>query len=208
MDTRPATPASFRAYVPEEAFVIAADSGLEHALALGCTVDLVVGDLDSASPAAVEQAVAAGATIERHPAEKDMTDFELALAAARARGASRVVVIGGVGGRLDHFLANALALVGRTAAGAEVEWVTGAGLVTVVHPRARLSGKPGDLCSLLAVGGPASGVRTTGLRYPLDGEDLFPGSTRGVSNEFVEPVAQVSVEDGILLAVQPVAEES
>jgi thiamine pyrophosphokinase len=114
-----------------------------------------------------------------------------------------VIVVGGSGGRLDHFLANALLLASPAYADIEIEALVGDARITVVHERARLSGTPGDLCSLLAVGGPARRVRTTGLRYPLDGEDLLPGSTRGLSNEFVEPVATVSLEHGAVLAVQP-----
>jgi thiamine pyrophosphokinase len=200
-------PPTFVERIPADALVIAADSGVEHALALGCRVDLVVGDLDSASPAAIEQAVTAGAEIEHHPAEKEATDLELALLAARARGAPHILVVGGAGGRVDHFLANALALAGPGAGDTTVEWITPAGIVTVVRSTASLTGRPGDLVSLLPVGGPATGVRTTGLRYPLDGEELSPGSTRGVSNEFIEATAVVSVEAGTLLAVQPGEEE-
>jgi thiamine pyrophosphokinase len=183
--------------------VIAADSGVEHALALGRVVDLVVGDFDSADPDAVERAIAGGAEVRRYPAEKEQTDLEIALDAARDAGATRVIVVGGAGGRLDHLLANALLLASPTFADLDVEALVGGARVTVVHRAARLSGTPGDLVSLLAVGGPARGVRTGGLRFPLDREDLLPGSTRGVSNELTEPVAAVSLEDGVLLAVQP-----
>ena len=72
--------------LPEATVVIAADSGLHHAIALGCTVDVVVGDLDSADPAVVADVEARGAVIERHPVAKDATDLELALLAARDRG--------------------------------------------------------------------------------------------------------------------------
>jgi len=183
--------------------VIAADSGVERALALGRRVDLVVGDFDSADPAAVEAAVAGGAEVRRYPADKDQSDLELALAAARARGVTKVIVVGGSGGRLDHFLANALLLASPAFADIGIEALVGDARMTVIHDRARLSGAPGDLCSLLAVGGPARRVRTTGLRFPLRGEDLLPGSTRGVSNEFTEPVATVVIEHGSVLAVQP-----
>jgi len=69
--------------------------------------------------------------------------------------------------------------------------------------RVELHGRVGDLCSLVPVSGPAAGVRTRGLRFPLDGEVLHPGSTRGVSNELLEPTAHVVVERGVLLAVLP-----
>ena len=76
--------------------------------------------------------------------------------------------------------------------------------VTAIHDQADLRGRPGDLCSLLAVGGEAVGVTTDGLRFPLRGEALRPGSTRGVSNELTGSVATVTVEGGTLLALQPI----
>jgi len=191
------------ARLPDAVFTVAADSGVEHALALGRDVDLVVGDFDSADPAAIDAAVACGAEVRRYPAEKDRSDLELALHAARAAGATHVIVVGGSGGRLDHFLANVLLLASPSFADIDIEARLDDTLITVIHRAARLSGAPGDLCSLLAAGGPARGVRTTGLRYPLHGEDLLPGSTRGLSNELAEPVATVSIEHGTLLAVQP-----
>jgi thiamine pyrophosphokinase len=183
--------------------VVAADSGVEHAFTAGRGVDLVVGDLDSAAPAAVDAAIAGGAEVRSYPADKDESDLELALGAARAAGARRVIVVGGSGGRLDHFLANALLLASPSFADLDIQALVGDARITVVHRDARLTGAPGDVCSLLAVGGPARGVRTTGLRFPLHGEDLLPGSTRGLSNELTEPVATVSLEHGALLAVQP-----
>lgn len=185
------------------ATVIAADSGLHHALALGRHVDVVVGDLDSADPAAIDAAVASGTEIERHPAEKDATDLELALLAARARGATRIVVAGGGGGRLDHLLANFLLVGSPDFAELSIEVVVPEARVTAVHRRTELRGRSGDLCSLVPVGGPAQGVTTEGLQYPLRGEPLLPGSTRGISNVFVEPVAVITIEHGALLAVQP-----
>ena len=115
--SRAATPSSptLRTRLPEDAVVIAADSGLHQARrSLGLHVDCVVGDLDSADPAAVERGPRRGADVERHPAEKDATDLELAFDCARDRGAQRITVVGGAGGRLDHFLAN-VALLGVAA---------------------------------------------------------------------------------------------
>src|SRR5207253_1112575 len=127
----------------------------------------------------------------------------LVFAGGEPGGATHVIVVGGSGGRLDHFLANVLLLASPSFADIDIEARLDDTLITVIHRAARLSGAPGDLCSLLAAGGPARGVRTTGLRYPLHGEDLLPGSTRGLSNELAEPIATVSIEHGTLLAVQP-----
>ena len=183
--------------------VIAADSGLAHARALGMHVDVVVGDLDSVDPVALHAAVADGAAVERHPAAKDATDLELALDAAVTRDATRIRVLGAGGGRFDHFLANVLLLAGDRYASREVDGFVAGAHVVVVRERTELHGSPGALCSLLPVGGPASGVLTEGLRYPLRRETLAPGSTRGVSNEFVGHDAVVSLDTGVLLAVIP-----
>ncbi len=75
--------------------------------------------------------------------------------------------------------------------------------VTVVRHRGELTGAPGDTVTLLPVGGPAGGVVTEGLRYPLRDEDLAPGTTRGVSNELLASSAVVTLREGVLLAVQP-----
>jgi thiamine pyrophosphokinase len=185
--------------------VIAADSGLEHARALGARVDLVVGDLDSVDPAVLDAAVADGVVVERHPADKDATDLELALDAAVDRGATSVRVIGIGGGRLDHFLGNVLLLASSRYVHMRVEARVEDASLTIVHERVELGATPGALVSLLPLGGPAVGVLTDGLRYPLRRETLPPGTTRGVSNEFLGTNATVSLDAGVLLAVLPTA---
>jgi thiamine pyrophosphokinase len=191
--------------LPAAALVVAADSGLHLAAGLGLHVDRIVGDLDSADPSAVEAAVAAGAVVERHPAEKNATDLELAIDAAARAGARRIVVVGGGGGRVDHLLANLLLLASPAWAAIEIEARFGA-RVHVVHggfgPRA-ITGAAGSLVTLLPVGGTARGIVTDGLRYPLVHEDLAPGTSRGVSNVLAGPTASVALDTGALLVVQP-----
>jgi thiamine pyrophosphokinase len=191
------------ALVPKDAYVIAADSGLHAALALGRHADLVIGDLDSASSDALAAASAAGSQVERHPVAKDHTDLELALDRAAERAPARVIVLGGYGGRLDHFLANALVLASERYRNLEVEAHLGVGRVHVVRDRLEMHGEPGELVTLLPAHGPARGVTTGGLRFPLVGETLWPGSTRGVSNHFIGHEASVRIEEGALLAVLP-----
>jgi thiamine pyrophosphokinase len=193
--------------VPLGTPVVAADGGLDHARALGLDVAVVVGDFDSVSDEALEVATAAGTRAVRHPAEKDATDLELALDEAVGRSPSRILVLAGDGGRLDHLLGILLLLGSARYAGVLLDAEIGAASVHVIRDERELTGRPGDLVSLFALHGPAYGVRTVGLAYPLAGETLEPGSSRGVSNVFAEPTARVSIETGVLLAVRPGPEE-
>jgi len=189
--------------LPPGARVIAADSGVEHALLVGLSVHHVVGDFDSASPEALATAEAAGAKLERHPTAKDATDLELALDAALELGARRIHVLGGHGGRLDHLLANLLLLARPQHVDVTVTAQMGAARVAVVRDAATLQGAIGDLVTLLPLHGPARGVTTTGLLYPLAGEDLPDGTTRGVSNELLHDPATVTLAAGVLVTIQP-----
>lgn len=191
--------------LPAGALVVAADGGAVHAGPLGLVVDVAVGDFDSLGPADLAQLEAAGTDVERHPEDKDATDLELALDRAVTAGVEHVVVVGGHGGRLDHLLGVALVLGAPAYARLDVEAHLGPARLHVVRGggHLRLEGEPGETVSLLALHGPARGVRTTGLRWPLDDEDLSPGSTRGVSNVLDASAATVAVAHGTVLVVRP-----
>jgi thiamine pyrophosphokinase len=192
-----------RLSVPPAATVIAADGGAVHALALGLHVDLAVGDFDSITPGALAALEEAGTRIERHPVAKDKTDLELALDAALVFAPGRLLVIGGGGGRLDHLLGGLLLLAADAYAGVQVDAQLGAAAVHVIRGERTLPGEPGELISLFAVHGAASGVVTDGLVYPLRGETLEPGTSRGISNVFGAPDVRIALERGVLLAVRP-----
>jgi thiamine pyrophosphokinase len=189
--------------VPLGAPVVAADKGLEHALALGLEVTVAVGDFDSASPEAVDVAEAAGVRIERHPHAKDATDLELALDVAAGMSPRRILVLASSGGRLDHLLSAALLLASNRYAHIEVDAHIDEARVHVVRGQRVLEGAPGELLTLLAANGRAEGVSTEGLAYPLRLEALESGSSRGVSNLFEASSARVAVDRGALLAIRP-----
>jgi len=188
---------------PDDALVIAADGGALEAERLGMRIDRLVGDLDSAPADVVARLDADGVPIERYPPDKDASDLELALEAAVREGAERILVLGGDGGRLDHLLGGAFLLGSARWAGVEIDAVLGAALIHVVRGERAMRGEVGELVSLFAVGGPASGVTSTGLRWRLDDDTLLPGSTLGLSNLFVETDASIGIRDGVVLAIRP-----
>lgn len=196
----PPTPEEI-ARLPADPVVVAADSGLDHALSAGLTVAVAVGDMDSASAEALAAAEQAGTRIERHPADKDQTDLELALELA-ARLADRVIVIGAAGGRLDHLIGNLAVLASPQWSGVDIEAWLGNAQAVVVHGDRELEAEPGATVSLFAVGGPAR-VTTTGLAWSLNDEILDPLTSRGVSNQATAHSPQVAVSEGVVLAVIP-----
>jgi thiamine pyrophosphokinase len=194
--------------------VVAADSGLHGALDAGVAVGHVVGDLDSVDPARLAAAVDRGATVHRHHADKDATDLELAvdlaldlLAPAVAAGgpAPAIHVIGGGGGRLDHLVGDLLLLSSARLAVCTVTARFGAARLTVVRARASASfeGPARTHVSLLPVHGDATGVTTSGLRWPLVDGHLAAGTTRALSNELCGGPATVSVRSGTLAVLRP-----
>jgi thiamine pyrophosphokinase len=188
--------------------VIAADGGFERARALGLEVDVVVGDLDSISAATAATLDAAGVRVERHPEAKDATDLELALVVAAELGPGRVFVLLPESGRLDHLVAGVLALAAEKHSELEIDAYLGESCVHVIRGKRRLLGAVGELVSLVPVNGPAEGVATEGLEYPLRGETLVPGTTRGVSNVFADGVAWIELLHGVLLAIRPTPGEA
>lgn len=185
--------------------VIAADGGATSLDRLGLRPDVLVGDLDSTTSTLVDRLEASGTRIERHPADKESSDTELALGAAMASGATPIVVLGAFGGdRIDHELANVLLLADPALAGRDIRLVRGRSTVRIVHGRARaeLEGPAGGTVTLMPIGGDVTGVTTYGLRWPLDGATLRMGRSRGLSNEIVAAPASVQLEHGTLLVVE------
>jgi thiamine pyrophosphokinase len=187
--------------------VVAADGGGRWLDAIGVRPDLLLGDLDSVEPALVERLATGGVAVERHPTDKDASDAELALGRAVASGADEVILLGALGGeRLDHEIANLLLLAdpGWRGVVRDLRIVRGGTVARALHggERLGLGGMVGDRVTLLPIGGPAEGIRTEGLRYPLDGEPLDMGRSRGLSNEVVGTPASVSLERGTLLVIE------
>jgi thiamine pyrophosphokinase len=189
---------------PRPALVVAADSGLAAAEALGLDVDVVVGDMDSVDPAALARAEARGVAVDRHREDKDKTDLELALdvAIAKAGATASYVVVTSVGGRLDHALANLLLLSSPSYGAVTIDAYVDDWHVSVVRRRAHLRARPGGLVTLLPVGGDARGVVTEHLRYPLLGETLAVGTSRGVSNVAERAEVVVGLDAGVLLVLR------
>lgn len=189
-----------------EDYVVAADGGAHHALALGCHLNAVVGDLDSLDPELAERLAETGVELIRYPVTKNQTDLELAIEFALQQDVEEVLLLGAVGGRLDQTLANLLILAQR-------EWpvqltlIEGNQSAQLLRPGKTLTlqAGPGDTVSVLPLSDTVTGITYTGMRYPLVNATLHLGSTRGISNEVATTPATATITTGRLLIIQTLA---
>lgn len=182
-------------------YLIAADGGSRHLKELGLRPHLLIGDFDSISPSEVAQLETDGSEIRRYPAHKDETDLELTLQIALERGYRHILIIAALGGRLDHTLGNLFLLGIPELSDCRVCLDDGIDEVFLIHRECIVEGLPGDIVSLIALGEAASDVTTMGLGFPLRGEVLYAGRTRGISNVMLETQAKISFKQGRLLCI-------
>lgn len=173
--------------------IIAADAGYENARRLGLEPDLLLGDYDSAPrpPQSAKTLVL--------PAEKDDTDTYFAARRAIALGADEAVILGGLGGRLDHTLANLQTLVFLAQNGVRAWLADEANEVTALLPGTHIiPARPGWYLSVFSAGDAARGVTLQGLKYPLHEAVVTNFFPVGVSNEFAADTAAVRLSEGVL----------
>jgi thiamine pyrophosphokinase len=193
-----------RAMLQPGDYLIAADAGLRYLRALDLIPNLVIGDLDSIDPAEQKTLAAQNVEVRRYPVHKDETDLELAVEAALAVGCRRLRIAAALGGRIDMTLSNIYLLQMAALNGLDARLEDGFEELFLIRPGtvpAQIEGQAGERVSLLPINGPAHGVTTQGLAYPLQGETLYPDRSRGISNQMLSARAQVTHAQGLLLCI-------
>lgn len=184
--------------------VIAVDGGFHHCAAMGIRTDTLIGDMDSLDPALLEQARNLVPEILQYPAKKDQTDLELALEyAVERQGATDILVFGALGGRWDMSIGNVCLLFHPMLDGIDVRLVEDGTEIRLLRGPAAMTicGKTGDGLSLIALAGSARDISLKGLLYHLDHEDLAFGSSRGISNVFLQDGVTIEFKQGNLLVI-------
>lgn len=183
--------------------VIACDGGGRHCQLLGIAPQLVIGDMDSIAPSLLAEFEKQGSEIHRVPARKDKTDLELAIELAVDRGAQDILIFGALGGRWDMSIAAIMLLAAPAWAGLSLILRDGATSIHRLRGGGHLTipGAAGDTLSLIPLAGPVRGVTLNGLDYPLTGEAIEAGSSRGISNVFLGNRAEIALEEGLLLCI-------
>ncbi|HJM28474.1 MAG TPA: thiamine diphosphokinase [Acidimicrobiales bacterium] len=188
-------------FIEDNSFVIAADSGLDNALALGCLPNILIGDLDSISAEGLDWADN-NVEIITFPKDKDKSDLELAMEYAVANCEAVLLIDSGLG-RVDQLYGLFAVLGSDIVSTIPCRAIVSNSLITVVRNRVEIHNRTNNLVSIFAHSGEATGVTTSGFRWNLDGATLNSNSTLGLSNEIKNDSGIISVRNGTLLVIQP-----
>ena len=192
-----------RQHLPTDAFVIAADSGYAHAIAMGFVPNELVGDMDSISAVDLTDAHDSNVLITEYPTDKDLTDTEIAIASALKRLSSHITVVSGGGDRFDHVLGMVHSLASCSGTVDTTLFISTARVSYVSYTKEfQLDTQPGDIVSLIPLGGSTT-VTTTGLLWKLTNDTLQSFASRGVSNIATGESVSISVTDGCLAVIEP-----
>ncbi len=202
-------PSNPLAAIRENDYLIAADGGTHHCLALGLTPQVVIGDLDSTTDEQRVSLTEKGTQFRVHPRAKDQTDLELALMHAVDEKAEEILLLGILGGRLDQTLANLLLLTRPEWQSARLTAADGLDYATLLRKgdELHIQTQEKDTVSLIPLTPKVEGITTRGLRWSLKDAVLEFGSTLGISNEASGEAAKVKIRTGQLLVVHRISEK-
>ena len=185
-------------YLEKADLTVAADSGLLLARSFGIRPDYIVGDMDSLpEPSILDEYDCA--SVLRYPRDKDDTDTELGLRLAREKGADELILIGGGGGRMEHFLA-VYSLFHRE--NPPSAWLTDSDEILLIASRHTLCGFVGEEFSLFPLGAGPVRMRSRGLKWPLDRLEWKVGDI-GIHNVLADNYGEIEVMSGALLLMRP-----
>lgn len=196
----------YNSYIKQVDFIICVDGGAFHARQMGIRPDLLLGDFDSIKTDDYEYFFDLGVNINKYPHEKDETDTELAVEHAISMGSSKIIIIGGIGTRFDHTLANIFLLKNMIEKDVEGWIIDEHNKITLINDKISIKKEGGVKVSLLPLSDNVYGINTSGLYYPLNNSNMKIGPTRGTSNEFeytedTSNYAKISINHGLLLVI-------
>jgi len=175
--------------------IIAADSGYLSARSVGVVPDVFIGDFDSV----LKEEVSAKKIVSLNPV-KDKTDTQEAIDYAVSEGAKEITILGALGKRTDHTIANIHLLKYAHDLGAKAEISDIDTYITLVSDEISVDKADGCCLSLLPLTD-CTGVSVSGVYYPLNNADMSVGNPYGISNEFTDNTAKISVKSGELLVI-------
>ncbi len=195
-------PSCMKSLIDKADYIICADSGIIHCHSLGLKADLWVGDFDSADYDKYKILPALNnAEIIRLNPIKDATDTEFALECAVGRGYNDISVIGAVGSRMDHSLANIFLMEKYSADNIRIRIINENNIIHFVSDSS-IEVSRGDMKYISVLPLKQVKVSNEGFVYPLSEEMMYRSSSRGISNELVGERGCIKISGGAALVIE------
>ena len=187
-------------------FVISADGAVSLCKKMGICPDIIIGDMDSSASYDIEHfaSIKDSMKVIEFPADKNESDTQLAIDYAVQKGCRQIVIIGALGKRIDHSLANIFNLFSENYKEIDLKIIDGDFEISVLRKTSVISGRKGKKLSIFSITPYTFFNKTEGLKYKLENEKLLFSPIRGLSNIFTEDRALIDFSEGILLIVREI----
>ncbi len=182
--------------------IICCDGGSKYLFEEGIIPHYIIGDLDSSIPQIIQFFETKNVVFKKFNSKKDETDMELCIDFAISLGTNEIVILGAIGTRIDHTLTNINLLMKAEDANVKAVIVDNNNEIQIISNNITITGKKGDLVSLIPISTYVEGIDTTGLEYPLKNATMTIGKSLGVSNVMTSNLATVNIKSGYLLVIK------
>ena len=185
--------------------IIAGDKGLEALYQLKIIPNHVVGDFDSVSSEILEFYKKQSQIIfHTFNAEKDNTDTDIAFKLAIQLKSSKITILGALGRRMDHAIANIHILKDALEANIPCQIIDEHNRIYLINKEMTLEKDKvyGKYVSLIPLTSIVEGLTLTGFKYPLNHYTLPIGTSLGISNEIITDTAHIEMKNGILIVIE------
>jgi len=186
--------------------VISADGGVSNCIYMNIYPDLLIGDMDSVSDSDIAYLSSQNKKIKlvRFKHDKNESDTQLAIDYAIKKGYEKITIIGALGKRIDHSLANIFNLFSEKYGDIDLKIIDENWEIFVLKKSSVILGKPGNKISIFSMTPDTFFIETEGLAYRLANEKLLFSPIRGLSNIFTDDKAKIFFSDGILLIIKEI----
>ncbi|MGL5315980.1 MAG: thiamine diphosphokinase [Peptostreptococcaceae bacterium] len=184
-------------------YVICADGGANHSYKMGILPNFIIGDLDSVDKNVVEYYKKYNVKFEQFPSKKNETDTELCIYLAKQLKSKEIHLIGSLGGRIDHTIANINLLYYIKSNGMIPKIISEKEEIYIaIKEEITVLGKKGDTISVIPINGDAKGVTLKQLEYPLTDYHMKFSVPLGISNVMMNSKCSISVKEGSLIVIR------
>ena len=186
--------------------IVSADGALKNCLCLKLVPDIVIGDMDSIceNDKKILKTINPKALFVKSPCEKNESDTQLALEYLVKSNIKNIILIGALGKRMDHSLANLLNISSKKLKNIEIKIIDENYEISVLRQSAQINGIIVNTLSIFSVTPYTYFINTDGLKYELHEEKLLFCPVRGLSNIIEKETMQLDFKDGVLLLMKEI----